>query len=70
MKKMIGVGLAGIGIGLVVVEIGERLVARLTEVAMEKIGNKIGERLATKAINDAIDNLEKIMDTAKELEVD
>lgn len=70
MKKMIGVGLAGIGIGLVVVEIGERLVARLTEVAMEKIGNKIGERLATKAINDAVDNLEKIMDTAKELEVD
>lgn len=70
MKKMIGVGLAGIGIGLVVVEIGEKIVARLTEVAMEKIGNKIGERLATKAINDAVDNLEKIMDTAKELEVD
>lgn len=70
MKKLIGVGLAGIGIGLVVVEIGEKIVARLTEVAMEKIGNKIGERLATKAINDAVDNLEKIMDTAKELEVD
>ena len=46
MKKMLGIGIVGM--------------ATLTGVAMEKIGNKIGERLATKAINDAVDKLEKM----------